>query len=310
MQLYQFYRLNTCGERSGDALELECDDDEAARAMGCVQGEEHEAVEIWNGGRLVGRVVPQTSATYPKLSCARDVPIAQVKLIFSRASVLTLWASVVAERLGHQRMTALTLAKAVAGTTARLKVKVIGRARWVGSRDEMGPALDLDLPRLHKRPAMAHVVLLGKTIPLLKDASGQLRAALRTLPTRDGAVADEYVAADPAEVERYLINTFGPHLADVRTAMEILVACYEPMELNRIGFQLYENFQPSGAYGHEGRRGKAALEIENILAALPHAANHDNHLPGLGIDASLPRCFPRIAPNPSALREVHTRPIG
>jgi hypothetical protein len=224
----------------------------------------------------VGRVAPQISAANPQLSRARDVPIAQVKLIVSRTSLLTLWASVVAERLGHQRLTALTLAKAVAGTTARLKVRVIGREQWISGREEMGPALGLDLPRLHKKAAMARVVLLGKTIPLLTDASGQPRAALRTLPTRDGGEANEYVAADPAEVERYLIKAFGLHLADLRTAMEVLAACYEPMELNRIGFQLYENFQPSGPHDQEGRRGKAALEIENIFAALPHATNHDN----------------------------------
>jgi hypothetical protein len=263
--------------------------------MGCVQRGEYEALEIWNQARLEGRVVPQTSATNPKLSRIRDVPVAQVKPMVSRTSLLTLWASVVAERLGHQRMTALTLAKAVAGTAARLKVRVIGREQWVSSREEMGPALGLDLPRLHRKPAMAHVVLLGKTIPLLTDTSGQLRAALRTLPTRDGGVADEYVAADPAEVERYLIKTFGPHLADVTTAMEVLVARYEPMELNRIGFQLYGKFQPSGPHDHESRRGKVALEIENILAARPHGANHDNNSPELDVDRSLPRCSPRKA---------------
>jgi hypothetical protein len=281
MRSYQLNRLNTYGQRSGDALELECG---AAHAMGRVQGWEHEALEIWNGGRLVGRFVPQAFATDQKVSRPRDVPVAAVQMIVSRASLLTLWASVVAERLGHQRMTALTLAKAVAGATARLKVKVIGREQSVDGREEMGPALDLDLPRRHRNPAMAHVVLLGKTIPLLTDANGQVRAALRTLPTRDGGVADKYVAADPAEIERYLLKTFGTHLADVRTAMEVLAACYDPIELNRIGFQLYEKFQPSGPYGREGRRGKTALEIENILAALPHAVAYDSHSPGLGRD--------------------------
>jgi hypothetical protein len=218
--------------------------------------------------------------------------VAQVKLAVSRASLLTLWASVVAERLGHRRATALTLAKAVAGATARLKVRVIGREKWTCSREEMGPALGLDLPPLHKKAAMAHVVLLGRTIPLLTDASGQPRAALRTLPTRDGGVANEYVAADPAEVERYLIKTFGRHLADLRNAMEVLAACYDSTELNRIGFQLYEKFQPSGPHDREGSRGTAALEIQNILAALPHATNDDDNSPRLGVDRSLPRCFP------------------
>ena len=249
------------------------------------------ALETWNEERLAGRMVPQASATNPKLSCACDVPIAQVKLIVSRASALTLWASVVAERLGHSRMTALTLAKAVAGTTARLKVRVIGREQWVGSRKEMGPALGLDLPRLQE-PTKEHVDLLGKTIPLLTDATGQLRAALRTLPTRGGGVENQYVAADPAEVERYLIKTFSSHLAELRTAMEILASRYEPMELNRVGFRLYENFR-SGGHDHEGRTGRAALEIENIIAALPRATNHDSKPSGPGVDGSLSSCLPR-----------------
>jgi hypothetical protein len=37
----------------------------------------------------------------------------------NRAPVLTLWAAVVAERLGFERVEALTLGKAVAGLTAQ-----------------------------------------------------------------------------------------------------------------------------------------------------------------------------------------------
>jgi hypothetical protein len=39
----------------------------------------------------------------------------------NRAPVLTLWAAVVAERLGHPEETALTLARAVAGAAACAK---------------------------------------------------------------------------------------------------------------------------------------------------------------------------------------------
>jgi hypothetical protein len=90
-----------------------------------------------------------------------------------------------------------------------------------------------------------------------------------------------------------LIKTFGPHLADVRNAMEGLAARYEPIELNRIGFQLYEQFLPSGPYGREGKRGKTVLQIENILAALPYATEHDGNSPGP--NALLHRRFPHIA---------------
>ena len=49
--------------------------------------------------------------------------------------------------------------------------------------------------------------LLGKTIRLLPDNNGELRAADGDRP------------ADPAAVERYLARAFGARLAEVRTAI-------------------------------------------------------------------------------------------
>ena len=46
----------------------------------------------------------------------------------NRAPVLTLWAAVVAERLGHPPDTALSLASHVAGTAARAKARRLGLA--------------------------------------------------------------------------------------------------------------------------------------------------------------------------------------
>ena len=46
----------------------------------------------------------------------------------NRAPVLTLWAAVVAERLGHDQDAAITLGRAVAGSSARAKAKAIGIA--------------------------------------------------------------------------------------------------------------------------------------------------------------------------------------
>ena len=44
----------------------------------------------------------------------------------NRAPVLTLWAAVVAERLGYDKETALTLGKAVAGLNAQSKGRRLG----------------------------------------------------------------------------------------------------------------------------------------------------------------------------------------
>jgi hypothetical protein len=47
-------------------------------------------------------------------------------LMINRAPVLTLWAAVVAERLGFERNEALTLGRAVAGLNAYAKGKALG----------------------------------------------------------------------------------------------------------------------------------------------------------------------------------------
>ena len=169
-------------------------------------------------------------------------------ILVNRAPVLTLWAAIIAERLGHPADTALTLGRAVAGSAARVKARAIGREERKADRDA-------DTPQLAEIHVTAPAFLLGKTIRLLPDANGELRAA------------DGDRAADPAAVERYLVKAFGGRLAEVRTAMEMLAARYEPAELNRIGFKLYEKFRPDVPPGNAGWAAKAVLEVEKILAA-------------------------------------------
>jgi hypothetical protein len=166
----------------------------------------------------------------------------------NRAPVLTLWAAVVAMRLGHPRDTALTLGRAVAGSAARVKARAIGREDRNAGRDN-------DASGLRDEYVTAPVFLLGKTVRLLPNADGELRAA------------DGIQPGDPVAVERYLTKAFGDHVAEVRVAMETLASRYEPAEVNRIGFRLYERFRPEVPTGNEGWGTKAVLEIEKILAA-------------------------------------------
>jgi hypothetical protein len=132
-----------------------------------------------------------------------------IPLTVNRAPVLTLWASVVAERLGHPRDTALTLGRAVAGSVARVKARNIGR-------EERKTDRDADTPRIAEVHVTAPVFLLGRTIRLLPTADGELRAADADQPT------------DHTAVERYLAKAFGEHLAEVRAAMDELAGRYEP----------------------------------------------------------------------------------
>jgi hypothetical protein len=49
--------------------------------------------------------------------------------------------------------------------------------------------------------------------------------------------------------------------------MEKLAARYDPAEVNRIGFRLYERFRPEVPPGNEEWGAKAVLEIEKIVTA-------------------------------------------
>src|SRR3954451_6299929 len=83
----------------------------------------------------------------------------------NRAPVLTLWASVVAERLGHPHDTALSLANAVAGTAARAKAKRLGIAE------------DRDQAKEQGSTRAAHTVrLLGKDVRLTHDVDAVVLA--------------------------------------------------------------------------------------------------------------------------------------
>ena len=64
-------------------------------------------------------------------------------VIVNRAPILTLWAAVVAEHLGHPPDTALTLGRFVAGSAARVKARTI-------SREERKADRDADMARLRE----------------------------------------------------------------------------------------------------------------------------------------------------------------
>ena len=162
--------------------------------------------------------------------------------------MLTLWAAVVAERLGHPADTALTLGRAVAGSAARIKARSIGREEHQAGRDA-------ETPRLREEHVTKPVFLLGKEIRLLPNEDGELRAADGDQP------------ADPAAVQQYLAKAFGDHLAEVRGAMVELAGRLEPAELNRIGFRLYETFRPNVPPGNEGWAKKAVLNTGKIQSA-------------------------------------------
>ena len=174
------------------------------------------------------------------------MPAANV--LVNRAPVLTLWAAIVAERLGHSWATALTMGKAVAGLNAQSKGRRLGIFE--------APAPEPGVPQRKKPPKSKPetVLLLGRAVPVVQTPSG-LRATVKNQPE------------SPTTVERYLAQKFGPALPEVEAAMRELAKAYPPKRLAVIGFELYERFRPEVPEGVKGWGVKGRLELAKIRDA-------------------------------------------
>ena len=165
-------------------------------------------------------------------------------VLVNRAPVLTLWAAVVAERLGFDRRAALSLGKAVAGLNAQSKGRSLGIFK---------PAEHPEgVPREKVKPGEEfRVELLGRAVPAKTTADG-VRAVVKGRP----------VGAEG--VERYLEEKFGPELPAVEKAMKALAASFEPAGLAAAAFSLYERFRPEIPAGVRGWGAKGELDLKRI----------------------------------------------
>ena len=86
------------------------------------------------------------------------------KILINRASLLTLWAAVVAERLGFKHDEALSLGKALAGLNAQSK----------GQRLGIFHPSPKELKKVHERKTSEEfpVALLGRALPAVNTDHG------------------------------------------------------------------------------------------------------------------------------------------
>jgi hypothetical protein len=162
----------------------------------------------------------------------------------NRAPVLTLWASVVAERLGFDTDAALTLGKALAGLNAQAKGRSLGIFK--------PPKLAGDQPpRKHGLGEEFWVDLCGRAIPAKNTADG-VRAVVKDKPI------------EPGQVRGYLQRAFGDGLPAVENVMRKLARAHEPDDLAERAFRLYERFRPQIAAGKRGWGQKGTLDLELI----------------------------------------------
>src|SRR5215204_4039163 len=169
--------------------------------------------------------------------------MANKKIKINRAPVLTLWATIVAERLGHNKNEALTFGKAVAGLNAQSKGRRLGIYEEKSEEDNKEGK--------KKEKPVEFIELLGRGIPTVKTPQG-LRAAIK---------GEEI---DPQSVEKYLKQKFGEDLDEASAAMEKLAKAFRPKQLESEAYGLYEKFRPKIPEGTKGWGAKGELDLEYI----------------------------------------------
>jgi hypothetical protein len=163
----------------------------------------------------------------------------------NRAPVLTLWATVVAERLGYDHEAALTLGKAVAGLNAQSK------GRRLGIFEEPKGPPEERAPKARQPGEQFLVSLLNRRVPAISTDQG-VRATVKGQPIA------------PESVRRYLAQKFGHELADVQAAMEALAKAYPPDQLAAQAYALYEQFRPDVPEGKQGWGTAGHLDLDYI----------------------------------------------
>lgn len=167
----------------------------------------------------------------------------------NRAPVLTLWAVVVAERLGFDHDEALTLGRAVAGLNAHAKGVALGLF-------EPTPSSVKEQRKKARPVGTFQVALLGRAVPAVHTPEG-VRATAKDKPIV------------PPSVERYLTSNFGAALDEVQQAMMTLARSVPAPELTRTAFRLYEQFRPAVPAGTAGWGAKGVLDIAKIATLGP-----------------------------------------
>ncbi len=171
--------------------------------------------------------------------------MAHKKIKINRAPVLTLWAAVVAERLGYDSDTALTLGRGVAGLNAQSK------GRRLGIFEEKPEPETKAKPKPARTTPTTLVKVLGRPVPAVRTRQG-VRATVKGK------------AISPSSVQYYLKQKFGAELPEARSALETLAKAYSPEELEARAYALYEQFRPPIPEGAKGWGATGELDLDYI----------------------------------------------
>jgi hypothetical protein len=161
----------------------------------------------------------------------------------NRAPVRTLWAAVVAQRLGFDEDEALTVGEVAAGLNAQAN----GRRLGIFKPDQ-GKAKKA---REKERGERVWIEVSGRPVPATNTDDG-IRAARGSKPI------------DPDNVRRYLSDKFGDDRKGVRSAMRKLARACKPLELAHDAYRLYERFRLDSPAGTKGWGAKGELDLGQI----------------------------------------------
>ena len=167
------------------------------------------------------------------------------KIKINRAPVLTLWAVVVAGRLGYKAEEALTLAKGLTGLTAQAHGRTLGIFK---------PSEEGGKKAKQREANEAHVftqLFFGRQIPVVRTKEG-IRAVSKGEPIK------------PESVERYLSSKFGEALPEARDALDELAKSLPPKELSKQAYALYGQFTPYVPAGAQGWGAKGEFDLDKV----------------------------------------------
>ena len=165
--------------------------------------------------------------------------MATTRIAIKRAPFLTLWAAVVAERLGFSPDESLTLGKAVA-------VNAQAKGRRLGIFKPHETAAKQAREKSHGEELW--IEICGRPVPAMNTPQG-----IRAVHGAD--------AIEPQSVERHLQQKFGEKLGPTRSAMQGLAKSYDLQTLADVAYSLYERFRPEIPEGKKGWGAKGELDF-------------------------------------------------
>ncbi|CAD6921311.1 unnamed protein product [Tilletia controversa] len=172
--------------------------------------------------------------------------------LVNRAPVMTLWTTILLERMGFQRREALSLAQCYVSTTSTARAVNLGLA----------PSTDRDKAST-AGPKQPHFVLMGVKLPVLqlqqRTASGDV-GEYRAI--YDGQVVDPQKAFD------YIFRSFYQTLPYIHGALLLLADSYldptgqdtDADELHAVAWDLYCDFRPDTG-GEWGKRARVSCDV-------------------------------------------------